>query len=163
MDNIDLQKESSLEAVDKHTVGKGILFPLQLLVWMPGAFVKKFSTVWCTHCRIKDKLCCHHFETISLLFESLLGKNLKTFFHRASESSLSNKRCCQPFGGVKFCEVLPGLCCFCLVGVFSFKVFLVWSWNGTMVQLPSGSYFSFNLKNQTIKHTHKNSLSFPVY
>lgn len=45
MDNIDLQKEGSLEAVDKHTVGKGILFPLQLLVWMPGAFVKKFSTV----------------------------------------------------------------------------------------------------------------------
>lgn len=45
MDNIDLQKESTLEAVDKHTVGKGILFPLQLPVWMPGAFVKKFSTV----------------------------------------------------------------------------------------------------------------------
>lgn len=35
--NISLQEESYLEAVDKHTVGKGILFPLQLPVWMPGA------------------------------------------------------------------------------------------------------------------------------
>lgn len=30
MENTDLQKESYLEAVDKNTVGKGILFPLQL-------------------------------------------------------------------------------------------------------------------------------------
>lgn len=44
MENIDLQKESCLEAVDKNMVGKGILFPLQL----PRgclSFAKKFATV----------------------------------------------------------------------------------------------------------------------
>lgn len=35
--NMDFQKESYLEAVDKLSAGKGILFPVQLSVQTPGA------------------------------------------------------------------------------------------------------------------------------
>lgn len=71
------------------------------------SFVKKFATVWCTHCRIKDKLWYYFFRTISLFFESLLSKKSQGFFHSVSESSLSSIRHCWPFSGVRFSEVLP--------------------------------------------------------
>lgn len=68
--------------------GQGNPFFLSSCLVDAWSFVKKFATVWCTHCGIKDKLWCYWFRTVSLLFESLLRKKSPGFFSTVSLSPL---------------------------------------------------------------------------